>query len=170
MIFITVGTHEQPFDRLLKCVDKMIEDGKIAEDVICQKGYTSYDPKNFKAEKLIPYIRMKEHIARARIVITHGGPASFIAPLSMGKIPIVVPRKKEFNEHVNNHQVDFAKYVKEKMQNIIVAETEDEIIDAIILYNEKIKNLNTKNNSNNSIFCEKLEKEILDLFNGKTSE
>ena len=28
MIFVTVGTHEQPFDRLLKCIDKMIDDEK----------------------------------------------------------------------------------------------------------------------------------------------
>lgn len=28
-------------------------------------------------------------------------------PLQVGKIPIVVPRKYEFNEHVNDHQVNF---------------------------------------------------------------
>ena len=43
MIFVTVGTHEQPFDRLLKCIDKMIEDGVIKESVIVQKGYTNYE-------------------------------------------------------------------------------------------------------------------------------
>ena len=46
MIFITVGTHEQPFDRLLKCIDKLVEEGKIKEEVVCQKGYTEYEPKN----------------------------------------------------------------------------------------------------------------------------
>ena len=43
MIFITVGTHEQPFDRLLKIIDKMVESGKIDEKVIIQKGYTDYE-------------------------------------------------------------------------------------------------------------------------------
>ena len=106
MIFITVGTHEQPFDRLLKCVDKMIDDGIIKEEIICQKGYSTYEPKNYMAEKLIPYEQMQENIKKARIVITHGGPASFLDPLKYGKIPVVVPRKKEFNEHVNDHQLD----------------------------------------------------------------
>ena len=160
MIFVTVGTHEQPFDRLLKCIDKMVEDGKIKEEVICQKGYTDYEPENYKAEKLIPFEQMQENIEKARIIITHGGPSSFVAPLAIGKIPIVVPRKKEFGEHVNNHQVDFSKEVAKRMKNIIVVESDEEIEDAIVNYDKKIKKMNSSNNSNNKKFNEKLVKEI----------
>lgn len=160
MIFITVGTHEQPFDRLLKCIDKMVENGDIKEKIICQKGYTDYEPKNYKAEKLIPYEQMQENIEKARIVITHGGPASFIAPLSIGKIPVVVPRKKDFNEHVNNHQLEFSREVEKRMKNIIVAETDEDIRDSIVNYDVKVKNLINKNNSNNKKFNEALIKEI----------
>lgn len=164
MIFVTVGTHEQPFNRLLKCIDKMIDSGQINEEVYAQKGYTDYVPKNYKANKLISYEEMQENIKKARIVITHGGPASFIAPLSIGKIPIVVPRKKEFNEHVNNHQLEFALEVRKRMSNIIVAETEEEIIDAVMNYDKKIEKLNNNEQSNNKLFNEKLEKEINRLF------
>lgn len=160
MIFITVGTHEQPFDRLLKCIDKMVENGDIKEKIICQKGYTDYEPKNYKAEKLIPYEQMQKNIEKARIVITHGGPASFIAPLSIGKIPVVVPRKKDFNEHVNDHQLEFSREVEKRMKNIIVAETDEDIRDSIVNYNVKIKNLINKNHSNNKKFNERLIKEI----------
>ena len=163
MIFITVGTHEQPFDRLLKCIDKMVEDGQINEEVIVQKGYTDYEPKNYKAEKLIPYEQMQKNIHDARIVVTHGGPASFIAPLSIGKIPVVVPRKKEFGEHVNNHQLEFSREVAKRMGNIIVAETDEEIIDAIVNYDEKVKSLSNENKSNNKVFNEKLIKEIEEI-------
>lgn len=152
MIFVTVGTHEQPFDRLLKCIDKMIEDGIITEIVIVQKGYTDYEMKNCKAEKLIPYDEMQKYINEARIIITHGGPASFIAPLSIGKIPIVVPRKKDYNEHVNNHQLEFAKEVEKRMGNIIVAETDEEIMDAIMNYDKKKNNMRNINDSNNTNF------------------
>lgn len=160
MIFVTVGTHEQPFDRLLKCIDKMVDNGQINEEIICQKGYTEYEPQNYKAEKLISFEEMQENINNARIIITHGGPASFIAPLAIGKIPIVVPRKKDCNEHVNNHQLEFARQVANRMKNIIVAETDDEIIDSIINYDKIVKQLSNKNNSNNKIFNEKLIKEI----------
>ena len=160
MIFVTVGTHEQPFDRLLKCIDKMVEDGQIKEEVIVQKGYTDYEMKNCKSSKLIPYEEMQSNIKNARIVVTHGGPASFLDPLKYGKIPVVVPRKKEYNEHVNNHQVDFSKEVERRMKNIIVVETDEEIKEAILNYEKKIKKLNSKNNSNNKLFCEKLKHEI----------
>lgn len=167
MIFVTVGTHEQPFDRLLKCIDKMVEDGLIKEEVVVQKGYTDYEPKNYKAEKLIPYEQMQENIEKARIVITHGGPASFIAPLAIGKVPIVVPRKKDFNEHVNNHQLEFSKEVEKRMKNIIVAETDEEIVDAIINYDKKIKKLSNSNESNNQKFNKLLQEEIEKMFGDK---
>lgn len=160
MIFVTVGTHEQPFDRLLKFVDKMVEDGIINEEVIVQKGYTDYEMKNCKSEKLIPYEDMQKNINKARIVITHGGPASFIAPLAIGKIPIVVPRKKDYNEHVNNHQLEFAKEVEKRMKNILVVDEIEELIDCVKNYDEKVKKMNNGNNSNNKKFNENLKKEI----------
>ena len=163
MIFVTVGTHEQPFDRLLKCIDQMVEYGKIKEDVIVQKGYTDFELKHCKEYKLIGYDEMQKYIQEARMVITHGGPASFIAPLSIGKIPIVVPRKKEYNEHVNNHQLDFAKQVEKRMKNIIVAEDEEELEDAIINYDDKIKKLNSNMISNNKKFIERLNESIAEI-------
>lgn len=163
MIFVTVGTHEQPFDRLLKCIDKMVDDGKIKEEVIVQKGYTDFELKHCREYKLIGYDEMQKYIQKARIVITHGGPASFIAPLSIGKIPIIVPRKKEYNEHVNNHQLDFAKQVEKRMKNIIVAEDEEELEDAIINYDDKIKKLNSNMISNNKKFIERLNESIAEL-------
>lgn len=160
MIFVTVGTHEQSFDRLLKCIDKMIEYGKINEEVICQKGFTDYEPKNYKAEKLLPYEEMQENIKNARIVVTHGGPASFLDPLKYGKIPVVVPRKKEFNEHVNNHQLEFSKEVEKRMKNIIVAESDEEIINSIVNYKEIIKKMTDELVSNNKQFNIALAREI----------
>ncbi len=156
MIFVTVGTHEQPFDRLLKCIDEMVEERKIKEEVIIQKGYSDYEPIHCTSYKLIGYDEMQKYILDARIVVTHGGPASFLAPIAIGKIPIVVPRKKEYNEHVNNHQLDFAKQVEERMNNIIVAESNEEIVDSIINYDNKINKLSRDSKSNNKNFIEKI--------------
>lgn len=160
MIFVTVGTHEQPFDRLLKWIDKMLEDKLIKEEVIIQKGYTDYEPQNCESYKLIGYDEMQKYISDARIVITHGGPASFIAPLSIGKIPVVVPRKKEFDEHVNNHQLEFAKEVEKRMGNIIVVESYEELVNSITNYEENVKKLSGSISSNNEKFNENLKKEI----------
>ena len=45
MIFVTVGTHEQPFNRLVEYIDKLKEKGKIEEEVIIQTGYSTYQPQ-----------------------------------------------------------------------------------------------------------------------------
>ena len=103
MIFVTVGTHEQQFNRLIKFVDELKRDNIITEDVIMQTGFCSYKPQYCKWHKLIPYSDMEKNVKEAKIVITHGGPASFIMPLQIGKVPIVVPRQEKFGEHVNNH-------------------------------------------------------------------
>lgn len=92
MIFVTVGTHEQPFNRLIQKVDELKKEGVITENVIIQTGFSTYEPKYCQWSKLIPYQQMIKNVADARIVITHGGPASFIMPLQIGKTPIVVPR------------------------------------------------------------------------------
>lgn len=103
---------------------------------------------------------MQKYINDARVIVTHGGPASFIAPLSIGKIPIVVPRLKKYNEHVNDHQLEFALEVEKRMNNIIVAKTEEEITGAILNYDKKIEKLNKNNKTNNKKFNDGLKKEI----------
>ncbi len=160
MIFVTVGTHEQPFDRLLRVIDNMVENKQINEEVIVQKGYSDYELRNCKSYKLIEYNEMQKYIADARIIITHGGPASFIAPISIGKIPVVVPRQKKYNEHVNDHQLEFARQVEQRMNNIIVAETEDDIIDSIVNYDNKVANASKSLMNNNEEFIKKFSEEI----------
>lgn len=152
MIFVTVGTHEQPFNRLVKYVDNLKKDGIIDEEVIIQTGYSTYEPKYCKWQKLYPYQEMVKLVAEARIVITHGGPSSFIMPLQIGKTPIVVPRRADFNEHVNNHQVAFSKSVAERMGTIIVAENMNDIGNIIKNYEKITKEMKSGLKSNNSKF------------------
>lgn len=163
MIFVTVGTHEQQFNRLLKEMDKLVENGTIKEEVFIQTGYSTYEPKYCKWSKLIPYKEMEQKVKEARIVITHGGPASFIAPLQIGKTPIVVPRQIEFDEHVNNHQLYFAKQVSERMGTIIPVYDIKDLKSKIVNYEKITKKLNKENVSNNKLFCEKFEKIVNEL-------
>lgn len=154
MIFVTVGTHEQPFNRLIKAVDDLKKDGIITEEVIMQTGFSTYEPKYCKSSKLISYPQMVRNVEEARIVITHGGPASFIMPLQIGKIPIVVPRQHQFEEHVNDHQVEFTRNVAERMGTIIPVEDISKLGKIIINYNKIVKDMDHGINSNNQKFCE----------------
>ncbi|OQQ79456.1 glycosyltransferase [Ligilactobacillus salivarius] len=164
MIFVTVGTHEQGFERLIKKVDDLVKDGKIKEDVVMQIGFTQYKPKYCKWQKLFPYSEMKEMVQKARIVITHGGPASFIMVLQEGKTPIVVPRMAKYNEHVNDHQVDFSLAVNERYKNLIVVEDIENLGSIISDYNNLVKNMNSGTLSNNAVFNKKFKKIVDGLF------
>lgn len=163
MIFVTVGTHEQPFNRVIEYVDNLKGDGVITEEVIIQTGFSTYEPKFCKWRKLLPYNEMVHNVAEARIVITHGGPASFIMPLQIGKIPVVIPRKHEFNEHVNNHQVDFAKAVAERMGNIIPIYEIDKLKTVIIDYDKIVAEMPSRMRSNNEEFNKQLDEIVSKL-------
>lgn len=164
MIFITVGTHEQPFDRLLEYVDKLVEKGVITEEVVMQTGFSTYKPKYCKWEKIFPYQSMIEHVNAARIVITHGGPSSFIMPLQIGKIPVVVPRQKKFDEHVNDHQVEFCEQVATRNGNIITVEDISTLKDVLLNYDVIVAGMNVSQNSNNAKFNRKFEDLVSEMF------
>lgn len=163
MIFVTVGTHEQQFNRLIMEVDRLKGEGGIEDEVIMQTGFSTYEPQYCKWNKLIPYNEMQDNIKNARIVITHGGPASFIAPLQVGKIPIVVPRQKQYDEHVNNHQVEFCKKVENKMGNIILVENCSDLKKTIVNYKLICERKNTNLQSDNLKFNRKLELIVKEL-------
>ena len=122
MIFVTVGTHEQPFDRLIRAVDHLKRDGIIKEDVFIQSGYSDYLPAYCAWEKMLCHTSMQEKIREARLVITHGGPASVMDVIVSGKTPIVVPRQAAYGEHVDDHQVKFCRFIKEKGYDIALVE------------------------------------------------
>ena len=164
MIFVTVGTHEQQFDRLIEYMDARKADGSITEEVIIQTGFSTYEPKHCQWQKLFPYPEMVDLVARARIVITHGGPSSFIMPLQVGKVPIVVPRQKAFDEHVNDHQLEFCRAVSERQKNIILVEDVSQLMQVIKDHDAVAAQLNTAHNSNNQRFCEGFSKLAEDLF------
>lgn len=163
MIFVTVGTHEQPFDRLVAGIDKLKESGILTEDVTIQTGFSTYEPGFCTWQKLFPYQEMIKNVAEARVVITHGGPSSFIMPLQIGKIPIVVPRKKEFNEHVNDHQVAFCREVARRQKNIILVEDIEALKDAVLGYDNLVREMQVNQSSNNQKFCKEFEKIVMDL-------
>lgn len=106
MIFITVGTQPQPFNRLFNEVQKMVDDGLINEEVIAQIGSSDLDSNKIKIYKYLSLSDTIDNINRARIIISHGGTGSIITSLKMGKKVIGVPRLSKFGEHVNDHQVD----------------------------------------------------------------
>ena len=166
MLFVTVGTHEQQFNRLVEYMDRWSLQHPD-EEVIIQTGFSTYEPKNATWSKLYPYQEMLELVSSARIVITHGGPSSFIMPLQIGKIPVVVPRKHEFEEHVNDHQVAFSHAVAERQGNIVVIEDVEKLSEVLEQYNEIVAGLKAGLQSNNEHFCNEFSRIIDSIVKNK---
>ena len=159
MIFVTVGTHEQPFNRLIKEVDRLKKEGIITDEVFIQTGFSTYEPQYCDWKKLISYSEMDNYMTHSDIIITHGGPATFMGAIAKGKKPIVVPRQEKFGEHVNNHQLEFAEQVSERFGSIVVVEEINELqnyFNLDLIVDESF-------NSNNLRFNSQLKQEIESL-------
>lgn len=121
MIFVTVGTHEQQFDRLIKYMDEL----GLDEKVFIQTGYSTYVPRNLKYKPMIGYEEILKYFRMASIIITHGGPGSIMLAMQQNKMPIVVPRQQRYGEHINDHQVDFTKRLEKANKVIAIYDIHD---------------------------------------------
>lgn len=101
-----LGTQNNSFKRLLKELDRLKEKKIIKEEIIVQAGYTKYKSDNLQIFDFIDKDKLEDYQSKANLIITHGGVGSIISSLKKEKTVIAVPRLKEYNEHVNNHQKD----------------------------------------------------------------
>lgn len=167
MIFVTVGTHEQPFNRLVKYMDHLKRDGMITEKVVIQTGFSTFEPKHCTWSRMYTYKAMAENVEKAHVVITHGGPSSMILSLQFGKIPIVVPRQKQFGEHVNDHQMEFVRQIADRQGNVIAIDDIMNLKKAILDYDNIVRSMNMDVKSNNTEFNVAFEKIVDGIFEGR---
>jgi UDP-N-acetylglucosamine transferase subunit ALG13 len=136
VIYVTLGTHEQPMDRLIRALEGIREDGGTGPLVI-QHGY-SRPPRGWEAFELVAPEKNRRFMERARVVITHGGPASIAEARELGKIPIVVPRRASFGEHVDDHQLAYARRMAEAAEIILVEDVTD-LAEVVGNYEERAR-------------------------------
>ena len=106
MILVTLGTQKFPMNRLVEAADKMAE--QIDEEVFVQIGNSTYIPKNCKYSQFVDSTSFKEMIGECSVLVTHAGVGSIMTGINANKPVVVVPRLKEFNEHVDEHQLEIA--------------------------------------------------------------
>lgn len=105
MIFVTLGSQKFQFNRLLKKLDEIVENGNIKDEIFAQIGYSDYKPKNYKYKDFIDREQFKEIMAKSDIVIAHGGTGAIITAVKNGKKVIAIPRLAKYGEHVDDHQI-----------------------------------------------------------------
>jgi UDP-N-acetylglucosamine transferase subunit ALG13 len=103
LILLTLGTHEQPFERAVDMVAPL----GAADTVVVQHGHTPPRPGTPGVEwlRFVERERMRELVREASAVVCHAGVGCIITSISLGKTPVVIPRLARHGEHVDDHQL-----------------------------------------------------------------
>jgi UDP-N-acetylglucosamine--N-acetylmuramyl-(pentapeptide) pyrophosphoryl-undecaprenol N-acetylglucosamine transferase len=104
--FVTLGTHHQPFDRLLRMVEDAAAAGVLPRPVVAQTGHSAWTSALPDGD-VRPWLPPEEMGARLRdsaVVVTHGGAGVIASCLRAGRKPLVLARLGSLGEHVDDHQ------------------------------------------------------------------
>ena len=105
MIFVSVGTHEAPFDRMLHAVEEL----QLDEQLVVQFGPSRVRCEGAVESEYLSFDEVVDYIREARAVFMHAGVGSVMISLANGKRPIVMPRLHRFGEHVDDHQLELSR-------------------------------------------------------------
>ncbi len=109
MIFVTVGTHHEPFQRLLDALDTL-----EPADLVVQYGTGAPPACATRAMAFLPLDQIVSCFRAADTVITHAGVGSIICASREGHVPIVVPRRHDLGEHVDEHQAELSRELESR--------------------------------------------------------
>ena len=147
MIFVVLGTQHNSFERLLQEIEKLIKNKVIVDKVIVQNGYTKYNSNYMEMYDYISKEKFDELLDESDLVITHGGVSTIVAAIKKGKKVIAVPRLKEYNEHVNNHQKQIIETFSQ--QELIIGINEvselEDALNKVSTFKVKLLESNTDN-------------------------
>ena len=127
-VLATVGTDHHRFDRFVALLDDWAARHPDV-DVFVQHG-SSDAPNVPKGVEYLPYDQLAAAMTTTDAVVCHGGPTTIIEARRLGHLPIVIPRKRALGEHVDNHQVRFAKRMG-SLREIVVVDNQRELDAAL---------------------------------------
>lgn len=108
MILVTVGTEQYPFNRLMHWIEVLLQNELIKEEIIVQYGNSTILPAGAKVYRFLKEENFQDLIRQARIVVAHCGEGTLLLLDSLDKPYILVARSQQFQEHVDDHQVELA--------------------------------------------------------------
>lgn len=117
---ITVGTSRiYAFDRLVETAQH------VAGRLVVQRGVSSTCPEHATVVDFMSFDELSAAMATADRVVTHGGIGSVLLAVMHGHTPIVMARRQDLGEGVDDHQVHFARQLEREGLAIVIDTTED---------------------------------------------
>lgn len=118
LVVVSVGTDHHRFDRMIRWTEHYANQHPEIRFVV-QRG-TSNSPRTLESHELIAHDELRDLFAEASVVICHGGPSTVMDARSVGRKPVVVPRDPELDEHIDGHQMRFARHLDEHHMAVVV--------------------------------------------------
>ncbi len=119
MILFTIGTNEQPFDRLVRAAAELGGD----EHLLVQHGASRVPHGRGEWVDFLSFDDLAERATAARVVVCHAGVGSIMLARRCGHVPVVVPRRHHLDEAVDDHQLFLARRLAESGLVILVEDT-----------------------------------------------
>lgn len=141
MIFVTVGTREESFDRLIKRIDELASE--FDDEVHVQLGHTDYEPENAEWFRFTDEETIQQLYATTDVVVAHAGAGTVLTALANGKPIALVPRYERYDEHETDHQLDLAEALESRDAVFVVYEIDDlqESIDAALAATDRVERI-----------------------------
>jgi UDP-N-acetylglucosamine--N-acetylmuramyl-(pentapeptide) pyrophosphoryl-undecaprenol N-acetylglucosamine transferase len=130
LLFATVGAT-LPYERLLDYVGDAKKRGLIPERVVVQTGAGAAPIDGVECVETLDFDAMRAVLAKADLVVCHGGTGSIVTALQAGCRTIAIPRLFERGEHYDNHQLEITEAF-EKRGLLFVARTREEFAAALV--------------------------------------
>jgi UDP-N-acetylglucosamine transferase subunit ALG13 len=105
MILFTIGTNEQPFDRLIRAARELEGD----EHLLVQHGSSLEPHGRGEWVDFLSFDELADRAREARVVVCHAGVGSIMLARRCGHRPVVVPRRHHLGEAVDDHQLFLAR-------------------------------------------------------------
>ncbi len=114
MIFVCVGSRDYQFNRLLKKLDELVENGEITDSIFAQIGQSEYEPQRFEWRRFLDRDEFKKLQLEADLIISHAGTGALVGALKLEKQVIAVPRLAKYGEHIDDHQTQISGILAEE--------------------------------------------------------
>jgi UDP-N-acetylglucosamine--N-acetylmuramyl-(pentapeptide) pyrophosphoryl-undecaprenol N-acetylglucosamine transferase len=101
-LVVTLGTQARYGFRRL--VEQLVSVIPPAVEVLWQVGATDTSGLDLEAQSTVPPLELAEAMSEADVIVAHAGVGSSLLALEAGRRPLLVPRRKAFREHVDDHQ------------------------------------------------------------------
>lgn len=146
MIFVAVGNARQGFRRLVQGMDQLAgRDAFGKEAVVVQLGHEAgYVPRHCEWRRFFGPDEFADRLRAAQVVVTHAGYGTLREVLRFGKTPVVMPRRKQFGEHVDDHQLDVVQAYG-SMGLVIPAYVQEELAGAIAVARTRLRRAPVEN-------------------------